>query len=350
LNYIKHTVAVHERLRAQPEASPHHVALYWALFFAWNAEYFGNGVDLDHAAIMQAAHIGNERTYRATLRDLDAWDLLTYQPSQSRHQPSRCYLTDLSGVKVPPVKAPTEGTSAPDKTSLPGAEVPQALRAEVSPIEDLSGAKVPEGSLVVQTSFQTVVPNVGGEPQKKIGERFTGEGISEVQVLDDTAHPDGEQLTPGAAPKDFAPQANRVARKRKCASSIWDGVGQGEPLASTNSPDEPRPPRRAPLPELPFSQSAIASPEAFAAAFQGSDYELADLRHYHQLVATWRDKKTGQEPLRRDWVATAKRFMLNDAADNRLKLASNVQPHNPANPAPAATGIPASGYRSSRWD
>lgn len=149
MNYIKHTVAVHERLRARPEASPHHVALYWALFFAWNAEYFGHGFDLDHTAIMQAAHIGNERTYRATLRDLDAWGLLTYQPSQSRHQPSRCYLTNLSGAKVPPVKSSTPGRSAPDEHSLSGAEVPQVLRAEVPPVEGLSGAKVPEDSLLV---------------------------------------------------------------------------------------------------------------------------------------------------------------------------------------------------------
>jgi hypothetical protein len=336
MNYIKHTIVAHERLRGHPEATPHHVALYWALFFTWNANYFGNGIDLDHAAIMQAAHIGNERTYRATLRDLDTWDLLTYQPSHSRYQPSRCYLTDLSGAKVPEVKSSTKGKSASDKKSL--------QRAEVPPVEGLSGAKVPEDSLLVQTSFQTVVPNVGGDPQKKIGERFAGEGLSEVQVLDDTARPNSEQLASGAAPK------GKDARKRKCASSIWDGVGQEPTLASTASSDEPRPQRRAPLPELPFSQSAIANPEAFAAAFQGSDYELADLRHYHQLVATWRDKKTGREPLRRDWVATAKRFMLNDAADNRLKLASNVQPHNPAGPAAAATGIPASGYRSKRWD
>ncbi|MBJ6146373.1 hypothetical protein [Hymenobacter sp. BT559] len=326
MNYIKHTVAAHERLRAQPEASPHHVALYWALFFAWNAEYFGNGFDLDHTAIRQAAHIGNERTYRATLRDLDAWGLLTYQPSQSRHQPSRCYLTNLSGAKVPPVKSSTQGKSAPDEHSLSGAEVP--------PVEGLSGAKVPEDSLVVQTSFQTVVPNVSDDPPKKIGERFAGEGLSEAQVLDNTADYAEPVAALGVATK------KKVAPKQK-------GVGQG--AQAEISPAEPRPPRRIPLPELPFSQSAIASPEAFAAAFQGSDYELADLRHYHQLVATWRDKKTGQEPLRRDWVATAKRFMLNDAADNRLKLAPNVQ-HHPANPAPATTGIPASGYRSSRWD
>ncbi|MGI4761063.1 MAG: hypothetical protein ACRYF0_10175, partial [Janthinobacterium lividum] len=71
------------------------------------------------------------------------------------------------------------------------------------------GPEVAQDSLLVQTSFQTVVPNVGDDPQKKIGERFAGEGLSEVQVLDDTASPNGEHPAPGAASKE------KVARKRK---------------------------------------------------------------------------------------------------------------------------------------
>jgi len=331
MNFIQHARAAHYQLTQQPAATPHHVSLYWALFFAWNAGFFEHGLDLDHAATMQAAHIGNERTYRATLRDLEAWALLTYQPSHSRHQPSRCYLTDLSGAKVPEVKAVTRGTSAPGKNGIPGAEVPEPLGAEVPPVSSLSGAEVPEHSLYNKTSsIKTVHQNSAAAPQKKIGERFPGEGLSEAQVLD------AEEPTPGAAPK------KKVAPKKK-------GVrAEAIRAAATAGPNEPR--RRGPFPELPFSQSAIATPEAFAAAFEGTDYALADLRHYHQLVATWRDKKTGLPPLRKDWIATASRFMLNDAADNRLKLAPNVQ-HPGANGAGQSnSGIPSTGYRSSRYD
>lgn len=116
------------------------------------------------------------------------------------------------------------------------------------------------------------------------------------------------------------------------------------------------------LPDVPFSQSAVASFEDFAAAFAGTDYALADLQHYHQLVATWRDKQTGEEPCRKDWVATAKRFMLNDRSDNRLKLAPGVEPYNPAthgsigantivpNGASGAfAGQTTAGYRSERY-
>ena len=50
-------------------------------FFQWNAARFPTALVLDHAATMQAARIGSRHTYRATLRDLDAWSLLTYCPS-----------------------------------------------------------------------------------------------------------------------------------------------------------------------------------------------------------------------------------------------------------------------------
>ncbi|MFC6223804.1 hypothetical protein ACFP2F_11180 [Hymenobacter artigasi] len=328
MNFIQHTRAAHYQLAQQPAATPHHVSLYWALFFAWNAGFFERGLALDHAAAMQAAHIGNERTYRATLRDLEAWDLLTYQPSHSRHQPSRCYLTDLSGAKLPEVKTATRGKSAPGKSGLSGAEVPEPLGAEVPPVGSLSGAEVPEHSLYDKTeSIKTVHQNSAAAPQKKIGERFPGEGLSEAQVLDT------EQPPPGAAPK------KKLAPKKK-------GV-QADTIraAATAARDESR--RRAPLPELPFRQAAIYDFEAFTAAFAGTDYALTDLRHYHQLVDNWRDKKTGLPPLRRDWVATSKKFMLNDASDNRLKLAPGTQPHQPGQPGTdPGTLFARTGYRS----
>lgn len=175
------------------------------------------------------------------------------------------------------------------------------------------------------------------------GRVFEGEGLSEVEVLPADAEHGGAADAP----------PEKVARKRRPQGGPVGSQAAAIRAATTATapPDEPRR-RPAPLPELPFSQSAIASPEAFAEAFAGTDYALADLRHYHQLVATWRDKKSGLEPTRKDWVATAKRFMLNDAADNRLKLAPG---HSPV-AAPGADasaqnpGIPTTGWRSSRWD
>ena len=331
MNYIQHTRAAHQQLSSNVAATPHHVSLYWALFFAWNAGFFEHGLDLDHAAAMQAAHIGNERTYRATLRDLEAWALLTYQPSHSRHQPSRCYLTDLSGAKVPEVNTAARGKSAPGKNGLPGAEVPEPLGAEVPPVGGLSGTEVPQHSLYDKTrGTKTVHQNSSAASQKKSGEKFPGEGLSEAQVLD------ADQPSPGDQPK------KKVAPKKKGeqAGSIR--------AAATARAGESR--RREVLPDVPFSQSAIYDHAAFTAAFEGTDYALADLRHYHQLVDTWRDKKTGLPPTRKDWIATAKRFMLNDANDNRLKLAPNVQRPGANGAGQSNTGIPSTGYRSSRYD
>lgn len=347
MNFIQHTRAAHDQLTRQPAATPFHVSLYWALFFEWNANRFPVSLALDHEQLMTAAHIGNRKTYRATLYDLENWGLLTYQPSQSRHQPSRCFLANLLGAELPPITPPTEGTSAPGKTGftgtttapgnppLPGPEVPQ--------VKVSSGAEVPQPILIgnkpsPKSKPPVVVNGDAATAKKKEGPAaLPNEGLSEAEVF----NPDLPADDPGAALKK-TPRIKRGAPKKK-------GVrAEAIRAAAAAGLNEPR--RRGPLPELPFSQSAIATPEAFAAAFEGTDYALADLRHYHQLVATWRDKKTGLPPTRKDWIATAQRFMLNDAADNRLKLAPNVQRPGTDGTGQSNAGIPSTGYRSSRYD
>lgn len=341
MNYVSHTRAAHERLLAQPAARPQHISLYWVLFFQWNAARFPKSLPLDRRAVMAAARIGNRGTYLNTLRDLDAWGLLAYEPS---HTDTSTVQLLAVGEVVPEVGQPEPvgcTNSGPTKT---GEVVPEVGQPLYQKWDNLVGGVVPEvvqHSLLVKTPCSVNSVNGAAAPQKKMGGRvFEGEGLSEVQVLEGPASPNG--AGPAQAP---APQ-KKVAPKKKGVGSEAETIR----AAATAVPDEPR--RRGALPELPFSQSAIASPEAFAAAFAGTDYELADLRHYHQLVATWRDKKTGHPPQRKDWVATAKRFMLNDAADNRLKLAPGHSPVAAAGADASAqnSGIPTTGYRSTRWD
>ncbi|NVO30251.1 hypothetical protein [Hymenobacter lapidiphilus] len=350
MNYVSHTRAAHQQLASQADARPQHVSLYWALFFQWNASHFAQALALDHASTMQAARIGNTRTYRATLYDLDAWGLISYQPSKSRHQPSTCQLANLSGAEVPPVKAATEGRSAPDETGLPEAEVPQALRAEVPPIAGLSGALLPQDSLLGKTSFKTPLQNVGSGTKKNRGEGFADDGLSGAEVLDDnrrttpaTAPPNEAVPAPGAAPKK-TPRVERGAPKKM---RIKHSEGVPEP-ATADAPRRKASSRQR-KPEVPFADSELATYEQFAAAFAGTDYELADLRFYHEKVRNWRQQ--GEEPRRRDWKATATQFFLNDAQDNRLKLAPGVQHHHGSpGAAPGQPGGPAAEYRSSRWD
>ncbi len=66
MNFIQHTRAAHEQLTRQPDATPFHVSLYWALFFEWNANRFPESLALDHEHLMSTAHIGNRKTYRST--------------------------------------------------------------------------------------------------------------------------------------------------------------------------------------------------------------------------------------------------------------------------------------------
>ena len=339
MNFIQHSRAAHEQLTRQRAATPFHVSLYWALFFEWNAGRFSESLELDHDQLMHAAHIGNIKTYRATLYDLENWGLLAYQPSKSKYAPSRCFMSDLLGAELPPVNPPTEGRSAPDEnqstetTTAPG-DYP-APGPELPPVESAPGAEVPQPLLIgnkrgTKSKPHVVVNGDAATAKKKKGPAaLSDEGLSEAEVF----NPDLPADDPGAAPR------KKVAPKKKGVRA--DTIR----AAATAGPDESR--RRVPLPELPFRQSAIYDFEAFTAAFAGTDYALTDLRHYHQLIDNWRDKQTGLPPLRRDWVATSKKFMLNDAADNRLKLAPGTHQHQPGQPGPDSETRPAAtGYRS----
>lgn len=320
MNYIRHTRAAHQQLSRQPAATPHHVSLYWALFFQWNAAHFSAGIDLDHQATMQAAHIGNERTYRAALRDLEAWDLLSYQPSTSRHQPSRCFLTDVSEAELPEVTPLTEGDSAPAKTTCTTSRTargkPRLPGANLAPVASSAEAEVPPVLFIENKTKGTTkpLPQNSGGPKKKEGQSFADE-----ELLEEKVEPD---LT---SPANGASEAPRTPRTKQSA----------KPTAG----------RRPQRPEVPFAESELARYENFAAAFADTDYVLTDLRYYHARISAWRQK--GEPPRRRDWRATAIQFFLNDAHDNRLKLAPGVQQHTPGTPQPdTGTLFARTGYRS----
>ena len=339
MNFIQHSRAAHEQLTRQRAATPFHVSLYWALFFEWNAGRFSESLELDHDQLMFAAHIGNIKTYRATLYDLENWGLLAYQPSKSKYTPSRCFMSDLLGAEVPLVKGATEGRSAPSENQSTEARTAPgnypAPGPEVTPIETAPGAEVPQPLLIgnkptTKSKPHVVVNSDAGTAKKKKGPAaLSDEGLSDAEVF----NPDLPADDPGAAPK------KKVAPKKK---GVQADTIRADAAAGPNQPS-----RRAPLPEVNFRQSALYDFEAFTAAFVGTDYALADLRHYHQLIDNWRDKKTGLPPLRRDWVATSKKFMLNDAADNRLKLAPGTHQHQPGQHGPDPGTRPvATGYRS----
>ena len=83
MNFIRHIRTAFALLARHPDATPHHVSLYVALFSRWNEERFPESVMLVRAEVMRAAHIGSASTYLKCLRELSAYGLITYLPSRS---------------------------------------------------------------------------------------------------------------------------------------------------------------------------------------------------------------------------------------------------------------------------
>ncbi|RTQ52323.1 hypothetical protein EJV47_04690 [Hymenobacter gummosus] len=338
MNYIKHSMAAHEHLLSCPASKPHHVSLYFALFRQWNLERFPEALLIDRRELMQAARIGSRDTYTSALRDLQAWGLLTYRPSHDSTQGTRVLMTELGG-QVGPKAGQPHPVGMPESGPTPEAEVSPDSGQPVSPELGQPGSevspKVSQPSLLDKTGGSKQLPKQGGGGmKKKEGQVFPGEGLSRAEVMPD------ELPTTGAAeaPKE------KVAPKRK---GVKQATIRAAATAQTNEPRRQR--GRAQRPEVPFAESKLADVEQFIKAFEGTDYQLADLRFYHAQVTNWR--KDGEPPRRRDWKATATKFMLNDAHDNRLKLAPTVQRHEPGTSSSTVDpGGPASGYRSSRWD
>ena len=298
MNFIRHIRAAFELLAARDDATPHHVSLYVALFSQWNEERFPAAVMLLRAEIMRAAHIGSPSTYLKCLRELTGYGLITYLPSKSEHRSSRCLMHELMPGQLapemaqamnsnPPLASPTSGATTSPKS---GASSVASRGQAVVSLDKQVETKVNENKPVLLIKLHAAAA------EKKRGSASPPAGRLSA--------PDEADLTAPEPPtQDAAPPAGRAAPRRK------------GPAAR---------PRR---PEVPFAHSELATPEAFATAFAGTDYEFADLRHYHEVVTNWR--KDGEPPRRRDWLATAKRFMLNDSHDGRLKLHPSQHPSGP---------------------
>ncbi|GAB3843795.1 hypothetical protein GCM10028822_00360 [Hymenobacter terrigena] len=319
VNYVHHTRAAHRKLLAEPACRPHHMSLYMALFHQWNNERFPKSLRIERPLLMQEARIGSKNTYSAALRELEAWGLIGYYPTRNSNEGSRIAIVELGGEVSPEVDHPTASrmpTSGPSGGKPHGPEVSQPVGPKVGHLSSSVSPDVGHHSLLYKTSTTKPVQGngTGGATQKK------KEGVAGPELVKNASRPSG---------------GTHSSRIRDAASAQASGV------SSTAEKG------KVPAPDVPFDRSEVAGLAAFCAAFAGTDYELADLAFYHELVGSWRDKKTGEAPRRKDWVATAKRFMLNDARDNRLKLAPNVQQHSGG---PSHSPNSSTGYRSSRFD
>lgn len=296
MNFIRHIRTAFELLAARADATPHHVSLYVALFSQWNEERFPEAVMLVRAEVMRAAHIGSPSTYLKCLRELTSYGLITYLPSKSEHRPSRCLMHELMPCQLAPEMAQALNSTPPPASPTSGASTSPKIGAS-------SGAS--RGQAVVSLDKQVETKVNEDKPVLLIKQHVAAAGKNGGSV---------------------SPPAGRLSAPDEADLTTPEPPPQDDP-AGRVEPKTKGPAARPRRPEVLFAHSELATPEAFAAAFAGTDYEFADLRYYHEVVTNWR--KDGEPPRRRDWLATAKRFMLNDSHDGRLKLHPSQHPSGP---------------------
>jgi hypothetical protein len=285
------------------------VSLYVALFQKWNKAHFPVSIMLMRDELMAAAHIGSRATYLTCLRDLDKWKFLTYLPSQSPHKASCAIMHEQTSLEIEVGSADQSTMLKSEPSSGPSCEPTseQVVSQAAGPINKTFENRATSQNF---SNFTTA------GSKKKEGLNVGDEWLSEEQL-------DLEECNDSK---------EKVAQKRK---------------VRVRNAAQDRPVRR---PEVPFSESDLADLDSFIAAFAGTDFELANLRYYHEKVANWR--KNGEPPRRRDWKATTKTFMLNDIERNALVLAPGSQVGSTgANPNPSSTGTGAysAGYVSQRY-
>ena len=85
-----------------------------------------------------------------------------------------------------------------------------------------------------------------------------------------------------------------------------------------------------------MKNSNVKDLESFKKAFEGSGYEKYDLSHYPEIVLNWSNSKGAKK---KDWVAAARNFILNDKKHGREVLNPNPPKSNKERPLPKVKDI-----------
>ena len=71
-----------------------------------------------------------------------------------------------------------------------------------------------------------------------------------------------------------------------------------------------------------FSESAYQNKEIFKQAFANTDYAGANLDYYHEVIGNWSTSKGAKK---KDWLATAKNWILRDFKEGKLATKSTPE-------------------------
>jgi hypothetical protein len=195
MNYIKHLTIAFEKMDGLPDCSPFHISLYIALFRFWNQNRFVNPLSVYRTDLMKAAKIGSVNTYGKCLKQLDAWKLIRYFPSQNIYQLSQFHVFAFDGEAVSQAGVVNDTQGISNEQIL---DTPPYLNNEHGGDEQVSGLSKQEETFDNQTRVAPAKKNdkkVSAEKNKGLAEpkEFVPPEEAEVKIyFEDKDYPEIE--------------------------------------------------------------------------------------------------------------------------------------------------------------
>lgn len=163
MNYIKILNAAFSTFYFDDRLNPTHISLYMALFQEWNSSRFADEFYVNRRDLMRVAKIGSKSTYHRCVTDLDAWDYLSYFPSNNPYKGSKIKMSIIKTSDVPDI-----GHNNPELEQLAERHHPirepvinqhrptsgQALVSTINNTKQVNNIKQPKGWQVVISFFK----------------------------------------------------------------------------------------------------------------------------------------------------------------------------------------------------
>lgn len=154
MNYIKLLNAAFEKFFFDDQLNPTHISLYMALFQEWNSSRFADEFYVNRRDLMLASKIGSKSTYHRCVTDLDAWDYLSYFPSNNPYKGSKIKMSIIGTSDEPdmgrysPVLEQVTGQHHPINEQAVDSHRPiggQALVSTINNTKQVNNIKQPKG-------------------------------------------------------------------------------------------------------------------------------------------------------------------------------------------------------------
>ncbi|MEZ7496951.1 hypothetical protein QO206_15750 [Leeuwenhoekiella aequorea] len=174
MNYIKLLNAAFEKFYFDDRLNPTHISLYMALFQEWNSSRFMDEFYVNRRELMRVAKIGSKSTYHRCIVELDAWQYLSYFPSNNPYKGSKIKMAIIGTSDEPvtgqynpileqlaeqyhPRGVPLEGPHHPKSGQVVYQHRPidgQALVSNTNNIKQENNIKQPKGRQAVILFFE----------------------------------------------------------------------------------------------------------------------------------------------------------------------------------------------------